>query len=495
MNMGKTTATIATIQKTRSLLLLASLVLCACGGSVAGDSIPIVITATNTTTAAENTAERIDSGTGDRYNPEIAINSNGNAVAVWEQFDGNNYSIWANRFDGTHWGTAEQINTKAQLASLPQVVINSDDTAVAVWEQPDGVHSSIWANSFDGSHWGTAERLDSTLKKADDLQIAIVSSNNVSVVWHQFDGTNHSIWTNHHDGNSWGTAQQIDSGTGAAEYPQIATDGRGHAIAVWSQFDDAGNNTLWANDYDGSDWWNAWQIGDRSTTSACYPKVAMDKNDHVIVVRSCIGDGILVNEFIKGRWTKKWIDSGSGGAPIDQQISMNSDHAIVVWRQYGDTSFSIRGISLDDQSIWEWVNVTLDTGLALGPQVVIDSAGNALAVWYQSDKRGLHNRIWSNRFNGDFWGNPEQVDVGTGTSPSYKPQVAANSSGRAMVVWYQTNGTKSSVWARQLPVVSSATSYGAQAKAVRGATPKEFDKIQMFNLNSNRTLPMTEWVE
>ncbi|WP_305802974.1 hypothetical protein, partial [Thiolapillus sp.] len=277
-----------TIQKTRSLLLLASLVLCACGGSVAGDSIPIVITGTNTTTA-ENTAERIDSGTGDRYNPEIAINSHGNAVAVWEQFDGNNYSIWANHFDGTHWGTAEQINTKAHLASLPQVVINSDDTAVAVWEQPDGVHSSIWANRFDGSHWGTAERLDSTLKKADDLQIAIVSSNNVSVVWHQFDGTNHSIWTNRHDGSSWGTAQQIDSGTGAAEYPQIATDRRGHAIAVWSQFDDVGNNTLWANSYDGSAWWNAWQIGDLSTTSACYPKVAMDKNDHVIVVRSCIG--------------------------------------------------------------------------------------------------------------------------------------------------------------------------------------------------------------
>ncbi|WP_419616431.1 hypothetical protein, partial [Thiolapillus sp.] len=66
---------------------------------------------------------------------------------------------------------------------------------------------------------------------------------------------------------------------------------------------------------------------------------------------------------------------------------------------------------------------------------------------------------------------------------------------RAMVVWYQTNGTKSSVWARQLPVVSSATSHGVQASAVRGATPKEFDKIQMFNLNSNRTLPMTEWVE
>ena len=38
--------------------------------------------------------------------------------------------------------------------------------------------------------------------------------------------------------------------------------------------------------------------------------------------------------------------------------------------------------------------------------------------WYQSDKLGLHNRIWSNGFNGDFWGNPEQVDVGTRTSPS-----------------------------------------------------------------------------
>ena len=39
---------------------------------------------------------------------------------------------------------------------------------------------------------------------------------------------------------------------------------------------------------------------------------------------------------------------------------------------------------------------TDNAGDAASPQVAVDAAGNALAVWYQSD--GIHFNIWANRF-------------------------------------------------------------------------------------------------
>lgn len=39
---------------------------------------------------------------------------------------------------------------------------------------------------------------------------------------------------------------------------------------------------------------------------------------------------------------------------------------------------------------------TDNAGTAAGPQLAFDTNGNALAVWYQSD--GTRSNIWSNRF-------------------------------------------------------------------------------------------------
>ena len=44
--------------------------------------------------------------------PQVAMDPNGNAVAVWRQSDGTRTNIWANRFTpSAGWGVAEQIET------------------------------------------------------------------------------------------------------------------------------------------------------------------------------------------------------------------------------------------------------------------------------------------------------------------------------------------------------------------------------------------------
>ncbi len=102
------------------------------------------------------TAELIETDdAGFTRNPQVAVDAQGNAVAVWEQF----FDIWANRFvAGVGWGTAELIETDdAGLAFDPQVALDPQGNAVAVWRQS----GNIWANRFGpGVGWGTAELIE-----------------------------------------------------------------------------------------------------------------------------------------------------------------------------------------------------------------------------------------------------------------------------------------------------------------------------------------------
>jgi len=49
---------------------------------------------------AWGTAQLIETDdAGEALRPQIAVDGSGNAIAVWQQFDGTRNNIWANRFD------------------------------------------------------------------------------------------------------------------------------------------------------------------------------------------------------------------------------------------------------------------------------------------------------------------------------------------------------------------------------------------------------------
>ena len=136
--------------------------------------------------------------TGIAYQPQIAVDSSGNALAVWTQSDGARFNILANRFDGNSWGSAVLIETdNAGFAYQPQIAVDSSGNALAVWAQSDGTRVNIRANRFNGSNWGNAVLIETNNDgDADSPQIAIDSSGNALVVWRQYDGTRTNIWAN-----------------------------------------------------------------------------------------------------------------------------------------------------------------------------------------------------------------------------------------------------------------------------------------------------------
>jgi hypothetical protein len=222
---------------------------------------------------------------GDADEPQIAMYGYGKAIAVWQRLDGFRWNIWANRFDGSSWGTAELIETGDATASDPQIAMDGAGNAVAVWIQSDGTAFSVWANHFDGSAWGTAAVIET-----DDTvyleypQIAMNDSGDAVAVWEQHAGGSQvNIWANHFDGSTWGTAERIENSNNRTINPQIAMDGAGNAIAVWEEQIEVGHRNVWANHFDGSAWGSA-RLIEHTSFSAYKPQIAMEYDGSAIAV-------------------------------------------------------------------------------------------------------------------------------------------------------------------------------------------------------------------
>ena len=417
---------------------------------------------TNSSFYGWGTAElvRTNNTEGSTYSPQIAIDENGNAISVWVQFDGQDHRyIWSNRYvDGTGWGTAERIDTVVNNATYPQITINGNGNAIAIWLQFDGTYYSIWSNHYvDGIGWGTAERIEThNTGRVYSPQIAIDGDGNAIAIWKQFDGQEHRyIRSNRYvDGTGWGTAERITTVVNNVSSPQIAMDRNGNAIAVWEQYDGT-RYDIWSNQYtDGTGWGTDERIQTNDARYASSPQIAIDGNGKAIAIWEQT-DGqnhrsIWSNRYVDGTgWdTDERIETNNVESiyRYSPQIAMDGNgNAIAVWEQYDGTRYNILSNHYTDGISWGIAELieTNNVGTASSPQIAIDGNGNAITIWKQSD--GTRYNIWSNRYvDGIGWGTSKLIETHN-TSASY-PQIAIDGNGNAIGIWIQDDGTRQNIW-------------------------------------------------
>ena len=340
---------------------------------------------------------------------QIAIDAAGNAVAVWSQWDGICESIWTNYYKAhSGWGTAQLLETDdTGLAVLPQVAIDTAGNAIAVWQQSDGTHSNVWARRYDaaGGSWEAAQLLETSDAGAGYPQIAFDVSGNALAVWAQSDGSHDSIWAARYAAGSWGAAQLVETDdTGYASWPQIAMNAEGNAVAVWRQWDGS-HYSIW---------------------TACYTS---------------------------GSWgAAQLLETDDANDAEQQQVAIDAaGNAVAVWRQHDGTVFHVWAARYDAASS-SWGEAqpleTNDTDDAWYPQIALDAAGNAVAVWHQQDIDGSVVSVWNNRYTaGSGWGGAQPLDT-SDTDDAGLVQIEFDATGNAIAVWIQWDGIRFNIWAR-----------------------------------------------
>jgi hypothetical protein len=177
--------------------------------------------------------------------PSIAQDARGNRIAVWEEFDGQRFQIWAKRsVAGLGWGASTRLDAKhGGQAYSPRIAFDGQGHAMAVWQQQVGGHSKVWANQYvAGQGWGVARPIDSlasmTPSDAYAPQVAMNAVGEAVAVWQQSDGRHAHVRTSRFiPGAGWAGATSIGSATAYASAPEIVFDAQGTALVVWQQFD------------------------------------------------------------------------------------------------------------------------------------------------------------------------------------------------------------------------------------------------------------------
>ncbi|QSP96238.1 Ig-like domain-containing protein [Marinobacter salinisoli] len=186
--------------------------------------------------------ERIDAHTDESHRPQIAMDASGNAVVAWRQrvsvFGNlNTYRVFANRMEAGTWQGQIAVGTGANSVGVPRVAVNSEGQAFAVWRQNDGGTQNIYAShAGDFGSWSGAEQIGTAGTSVTQPDVATDGRGNVFVVWRQYGSNGSTVQVNRFS-VAWQGAIALHSSLESADLPRIAANSNGDAFVVWSQRD------------------------------------------------------------------------------------------------------------------------------------------------------------------------------------------------------------------------------------------------------------------
>lgn len=247
--------------------------------------------------------------------PDVAMNEDGAAVVVWQES-----SVRASVYDpvaGT-WSAPVEISAELipgihQAGYTPRVAIDADGNAIAVWDSGQSLGTAtigdVWTARYDAASglWSEATPLDASALDATNPQVAMDAAGNAFVVWLQDnDGTD--PWNDTFDirarrydaaADAWepivlvqdsntrvsGTA--VDLTYYAVDMPALAVDPAGNAILAWSE-EINGDFVIRASRYDRTAAQPGWSapepVSDDTYPFAMFPDIAIDAAGNAIVV-------------------------------------------------------------------------------------------------------------------------------------------------------------------------------------------------------------------
>ena len=127
----------------------------------------------------------------DASKPQIAVNTAGNATAVWASFDGTNNFIQAKTkpFGGS-WQDVDTLSDDGLDTAVPQIAMDAAGNATAVWAIFDGTFFIVQSKTKPvGGSWQDLATLSDAGQSAREPQIAVDAAGNATAVWIKGDKT------------------------------------------------------------------------------------------------------------------------------------------------------------------------------------------------------------------------------------------------------------------------------------------------------------------
>lgn len=325
-------------------------------------------------------------------NAKVALNAGGNAVAVWQRSNGTNEIVQAAvRAAGGAWQPAQDLSAPGQDASSPRVSIDPAGNAVAVWERFNGSNFIVQASVRPaGGAWQLpAQELSAVGQSASSPQVALDPAGNAVAVWDRSNGTNRIVQAAVRPaGGSWLPPQDLSAAGANADDAHVAFDPAGNAVAVWSRFDAGIDIVQAAVRPAASGIWQAPENLSAVGQSASRPQVALDAAGNAVAVwHRSNGTNDIVQAAVRppgGAWQPGQDLSAPGEDASQPQVALDpAGDAVAVWRRATGTNLIVQAAVRPGASgIWQGAqDLSTPAPYTSGARVALDPAGNALTVW------------------------------------------------------------------------------------------------------------------
>jgi hypothetical protein len=174
----------------------------------------------------------------DAARPDVGIAANGDAVVVWQRSDGTTTRVQARtRFaNGTISGVAQNMSNAGVPSNDARVAVDPAGNAVVVWEAFDGTIQRVQVGARSAAGVVTpAQYASAAGQQASSPQVAIDPSGNAAFVWEQLISGEYRVQTRSRSSAGTISSTQTLSNAGVSSFqPQVSMDPGGNAVFVWT---------------------------------------------------------------------------------------------------------------------------------------------------------------------------------------------------------------------------------------------------------------------
>jgi hypothetical protein len=387
-------------------------------------------------------------------------NERGDAIVAWEQPEGSQYSVWANRRSaGGAWGTPELAEKNTQSdARVRGLALSKNGEALILWEQA-GTRPHAWVARFlPGNGWQAGHDVQSLDEGAIPRAVALDAMGDGLIVWNQYDGMRSNLWAETLIAGAWGTAGPIEQNDADLLDVSLALNAAGNGLVSWDQSDGT-RQRIWASSYiKGMGFQMAAVIETTTTGTARNGYLAIDANGDALAFWS--RTGMIATLYANRRSGGMW-----NGTPTSLATGLSNEFwprfafdatgaGRLVWSETGSLfgqgdsgANNVFTRAFSSAGAWGGVGVVENDSNSVNggspPKIAVDAAGNAVCVWVQSYGGRFH--VWANRYRaGVGWAGREQLE--NNPADAVWPQVVLDGSGRATAAWLQPSAGKLSIW-------------------------------------------------
>ena len=382
--------------------------------------------------------------------PEIAMSGTGGGVAIWTQFKGVRNVEAASMSLAGIWGPPVKWPS-AYSQSEPEVATNEAGEAVAVWEQAGQGQLNVVASvRTPAGEWGPLETLSPEGAFYTPIDVAVGPAGEAVAAWSDVP-TYRSIGGYRIEGSfkppggHWEPSVTIskvsEPGINRDSYsPQVAISPTGQIMAAWNSYDwGDGRWTIQVAEKQGSHWSAPQTVsGVRDTSS---PKLAVGTTGATVVWQGEENEKrwIEAASRVGGEWAEP-VEL-SGPASFGPQIGMDSaDTAVAIW-----SSLYVEGGEVESSTLpvgGHWSEPTSISGLVAlgeraGARLAVAPNGQTLATWpaWREREPGVGEQFLEEASGLEgAWEEPRRLSpVGTWVG---RPAVALDGQGDGAVAWW-----------------------------------------------------------